>query len=461
MLNGQTCRGVLSVVSALVALLPSLGRAQEPDWRAGLAAVKITPEKPVVLAGYAARTKPFETVDQDIYAKALALEDAQSHRAVLVTMDLVGLPADVANGVRERIASQNKLDPGQILLSMSHTHSGPVISLGHGGDGEPANPQLQETIRYTKELQGKLVAVAGQALGQLKPARLSWGVGVASFVMNRRQFTDHGVILGLNPRGPVDRSVPVLRIDTADGKLVGVLFGYACHNTTLPSNLLAISGDYAGYAKAYVEQQNPGAQAMFMMGCGGDANPYPREQVAAAPAHGEQLGKEVCRVLQTKLVSIHGPLNCAEQFVELPLQTPSLEDLQKLAQSRDSLTRDSARQMLAMLDRGQELPHSHRAPVDVWQFGKDLTLVALPEEVVVDYVHDVEEAIGPLRLWVAAYCNQVEGYVPSRRVLREGGYETRGLYIGSGWFAPGVEHALTDAVKECAAKAGRELTAPK
>jgi hypothetical protein len=430
-------------------------RAAETEWSAGLAAVKITPDKPLVLSGYAARTQPFERVEQDIFAKALALRDDHGHRAVLVTMDLTLLPGDVAEGVRKRIAEQTKLAPAAIVLSVSHTHSAPTVSLEPEGGAEPSGTHSRDTIAYTRGLADKLVAVAVESLDQLKPARLSWGTGVANFVMNRREFTDKGVILGVNPRGPVDRSVPVLRIDAPNGALRGVLFGYACHNTTLPARYLAVSGDYAGYAKAYVEQHFPGCQAMFMMGCGGDANPYPRESIPAAPAHGEELGKEVCRLLKTKLAPVGRPLTCAQKEAELPLETPDRDTLQKRSQSGSSLDKPVAKQMLAALERGETLPASHRAPVCVWQFGKDLTLVALPDEVVVDYAYDVENAIGPMRLWVAAYCNEVAGYIPSRRVLHEGGYETRGLYIGNGWFAPGVEDTLVSAVRDAASDAGR------
>jgi neutral ceramidase len=268
--------------------------------------------------------------------------------------------------------------------------------------------------------------------------------------------------LASNPSGLVDRSVPVLRVDSAEGKPRAILFGYACHNTTLPPRHLSVSGDYAGYAKAYVEKQFPGAEAMFLQGCGGDANPHPREQVAHALAHGEELGKEVCRVLGArKLQTVRGPLACAMVAAELPLETPDRQKLEAVAKDGfggagvAGLHKQTARQMLATLDAGGKLPETYRAPVTAWQFGADLTLVALPDEVVVDYVPRLEEALGPLRLWVAAYCHEVAGYIPSRRVLREGGYETRGLYYGTGWFADGVEDALVNAAREAAAKAGR------
>src|SRR3989441_10199809 len=103
--------------------------AAEAEWKAGLATIKITPEKPVPMAGYASRTKPFEKIEQDIYAKALALEDRSGQRAVLVTTDLLGLSRAVAEPVCERIKEKTKLSRSQILLNSAHTHSAPVLSL--------------------------------------------------------------------------------------------------------------------------------------------------------------------------------------------------------------------------------------------------------------------------------------------------------------------------------------------
>ena len=116
--------------------------------------------------------------------------------------------------------------------------------------------------------------------------------------------------------------------------------------------------------------------------------------------------------------------------------------------------------MLAKLNRGEKLPTSYRCPVTVWQFGDDLTLVGLSGEVVVDYVMLLEKALGPNQLWLAAYCNDVFGYVPSARVLSEGGYETRGLYTGGiGIFSPKAEEVLVAKVRELAEQAGRRAPA--
>ena len=166
---------------------------------------------------------------------------------------------------------------------------------------------------------------------------------------------------------------------------------------------------------------------MFMSGCGGDANPHPRGSMANAREHGTALGQEVCRILSVSLRPLQGPLNCVFERVSLPLQQYSRMDLEKMTNG-PSWQAGNAKAMLARMDRGETLETAYECPVAVWQFGSDLALVGLSGEVVVDYVPLIEDAIGPLQLWVAAYCNDVFGYLPSGRVLKQGGYECRGLY---------------------------------
>src|SRR5262249_54840248 len=158
-----------------------------------------------------------------------------------------------------------------------------------------ASGEALRTVEYTRRLQDKVVEAVAAAAAQLAPAQLSWNSGVIHFVMNRREFTPNGVILGVNPRGLADRTVPVLRIDGLDGKPRGVLFGAAVHGTTLGQDNYQLCGDYAGFAQAYVQERYPKTQAMFMIGCAGDANPYPRGTIELTRRHGQALGEEVCR----------------------------------------------------------------------------------------------------------------------------------------------------------------------
>jgi neutral ceramidase len=450
----------LAITFLLSSLALSPAEAQDSAWKVGLARVKITPPQPVFMAGYASRNKPYEQIHDDLFAKALVLEDKAGTRGVLITTDLIGFPAEIATPIRQRISDKTGIAAGSVIINSSHTHTGPTLNLDPAPREGRAIADAERTAAYTKDLCDKIVQLATEADDKLQPAKLSWGTGVVHFVMNRRESTtDRGVILGVNPRGFADRSVPVLRIDAPDGKLLAVVCGTACHNTTLGGQDYEISGDYAGHAQRLIESQHPGAQAMFVLGCAGDANPYPRGTHEISLTHGKELAGEVERILTTRLSAVRGPLHTALGAAELPLATPPAQsELETLAAGKSGLKTGMAQQMLARLNRGEKLPTAYACPLAVWQFGDDLTLVALSGEVVSDYVRLLEDALGPNRLWIAAYSNDVYGYLPSARVLREGGYETRGLiYGGVGLFAPDAQDVLVAKVRELAKSAGRTL----
>jgi neutral ceramidase len=431
-------------------------RADPAVWKVGLAKADITPKEPIWMAGYAARNKPSEGVLAPLMAKALFLEDFQGNRGLILSLDLIGFRDNVAEAVAQAIGDRTGLRREQILICFSHTHTGPIVSLGPVAGYNVDEPNRAVIEAYTRELIEQLGELASAACSHLRPARLSWGTGIAPFIMNRREFTDRGVRLGVNPRGYVDRSVPVLKVSSENGEVIAVLFGYACHNTTLTGQHYVISGDYAGFAQAKLEEDFPGVQAMFVMGCGGDANPYPRGEVEHARQHGQTLAAAVAEVLTGTLQPVRGPLKMAYERVDLPLQKFTPEELQTLAKGPDYLA-GNARRMLEMLEKAETLPETFPAPFAVWQFGDDLTLVALPAEVVSDYTILLDSALGHLRLWIAAYCNEMFGYIPSAKVLAEGGYECRGVYIAPGFFAPETEIVIANKIREMAKALGRPI----
>ncbi len=249
----------------------------------------------------------------------------------------------------------------------------------------------------------------------------------------------------------MDHDVPVLRVDDPHGKLRAVVFGYACHNTTA-GDLLQFHGDYTGFAEAWLEVHYPGATALFLAGCGGDANAYPRGTIELARQHGEELAASVEKVLVRDLPPVRGPLKTAyEEFPVAFATPPGREELLVQLQSKDLYHRIWAGAMLKTLDRSGRLPTDYPYPLEIWQFGRDLTLIALGSEVVVDYDLRLKRELGAEKLWVAAYCNDVFAYIPSLRVLKEGGYVGGGamVYYGQpGPFAPTIEEAIIGKVHD-------------
>jgi hypothetical protein len=454
------CTVLTLVVSSVVLMFPAMARGGPTDLKIGIAAAKITPARPIRMAGYASRKKPSEGVLLDLYAKAMVFEDNQGERGLLITADVIGFNAKVADFLCESIAQETGLERRQIMLNPSHTHTGPVIGIPGATSYELEGEEAECVHEFAKTLADKLTRVSAEAIADLKPGKLSWGLGVTGIVMNRREFTDSGIRLGFNPRGYVDRSVPVLRVDTTDGQMRAVVFGCACHNTTLTGQHFVLSGDYAGFAQQYIEKQHPGVQAMFMIGCGGSANPYPRGTVEAAQVNGRSLGAEVCRVLSESLVSVQGPMQVMLEHADLPLEpVPPRDQLEVMAKG-PSYIAFNARQMLTAVDQGQPMPTEYSAPFALWQFGDDLTLVAMSGEVVNGYVPLIESALGPRKLWIAAYANDCFGYLPTREVFEQGGYETRCLYTEPGFFAPHVQEVVIEKITEMAKKAGRQLPNP-
>jgi hypothetical protein len=241
-----------------------------------------------------------------------------------------------------------------------------------------------------------------------------------------------------------------LRVEGADGKLRAVLFGYARHNTTL--SFYQFCGDYAGYAQAYLEEAHPGATALFLMGCGGDQNPYPRGTLELAQQHGRALANAMEAALLPKARTVAGPLRVALEEVTLDLVPPAGRDeLLKLKESPDKYDRRRAQFLLEELEQTGRIRSTYAYPVQVVQFGQDLTLVALAGEAVVDYSLRLKKELAGTPLWVAGYSNDVFGYVPSLRVLKEGGYEGGDAMRYTrlaGRFTPTVEERIIGKVRE-------------
>lgn len=446
------------VVCLLLGFANLPARAQaDGNWKAGFARRDVTPSEPVFLAGYASRNRPSEGVASKLYVKAMALEDTQGNRGVFITCDIIGFRKGAGEAIRERIRQSTSLGRAEIVLNSSHTHTGPSLLLDLDDRSDSMSiEQAEKQIAWTTQLIDLSVEAALDSLKELVPARLSYGIGLAPFVMNRREWTPDGIKLGFNPSGYADRSVPILRIDDADGQLRGVLFGAATHNTTLSGNHYFVCGDYAGFAQTLIEEQYPNAQAMFVAGCAGSSNPYPRGSLEISQQHGDTLGSEVCRLLDSELTQINGPLRTSYERIELPLQTPPTRQQIDDQLSSGGWRSAQAEAMLEVLESGQSLPTSLDYPLAVWQFGDDLTLVCLSGEVVGEFVPLIQKTVGPGRLWIAAYCHEVFGYLPTAQILNDGGYETRGTYYrGPGFFSVDAEAALVDSVERLTRSVGR------
>ncbi len=412
-----------TLAGVLLNSVTGLGASPSPSWKAGAASAKITPDTNMWMAGYAARTEVAEGVELDLYAKALVVEDQAGARWALVTMDLIGVPRNVRRFVAERAEKQFGIAPARLVLNASHTHSGPEMRPGRADGAADHAKRDAEAAAYTETLQATLIRLIGEAGANAGPATLHYGHARCGFSMNRRMPNDEGGWDNFpNPDGPVDQSVPVLRVANAGGEEVAFVFGYSCHCTTLAGQ--KFSGDYAGYAQQYLEEAHPGVVSMFMNGCSGDQNPYPRRTTELAQAHGRSLATAVEAALTTKLRPLSGDIRAAYREIPLAYDTlPTREQLTERAKSGNTREAAHAARVLGRLDDEGTLPADYPFPVQVTRLGDELTWVTLGGEVVVDYSLRLKKEIADPIVWVSGYSNDVMAYIPSLRVWKEGGYE--------------------------------------
>jgi len=410
----------------------------------------------MLLAGYPNRRAPASETINNLWAKALVLEDPLGRRGAIVALDLEGIARDLSQTVCARLQKAYGLERRHVLINCSHTHSGPVV--GHNLRAmhyDLADPHQKKLIdEYATRLEQQIVELVGEATKTLQPSKLAWGQGTATFAVNRRNNIEADVPkLGAQGqlKGPVDHDVPVLTVTAPNGRLTAVVFGYACHAAVLSGNQW--SSDYPGFAETQLEANHPGCTALFINGCSGDQNPLPRGTVELAREYGGALTAAVEAVLSRRLVELPANLEAKYEEVELPFGTlPSKVDVERDTNSRNEFVASRARLVLKSFNADGKLPASYPYPVQVWRLGP-LVLVALGGEAVVDYALRLKQELGGDKVWVAAYSNDVMAYIPSRRVLAEGGYEGAFsmLWYGlPGPWGPRVEEVIVKAVRASA-----------
>lgn len=389
-------------------------------YQIGVARKDITPAYPIRLSGYAVRKTEATEVAQRLWTKALAIGSDNEGPALLITVDNIGVPRHVRDTVVRRLQEKNRIAPERVTICSTHSHTTPCLA----GNletlfGEPLPPEQRARVeRYTAELVDAIEQVALEALRQRKPGRLNWGQSKAGFAANRR-----------TQGGPVDHDLPVLTVTDRRGKLRALFTSYACHCTTLGGEFNQVCGDWAGYAQEILESDHPGTVVLVGIGCGADANPHPRTGLGLARQHGQEIAANINALLTRTLTPVTGALTCRTRQLELPFEPlPTRAEWEQRALDK-SYSGYHARWTLAKLDRGESLPTRLPYLVQTWNFGNKLAMVFLPGEVVVDYALRLKREFDPARLWVNAYANDVPCYIPSERILREGGYEGGGAMI--------------------------------
>lgn len=418
--------GTSSFVAMMSKAVPLGGAGipkSETQWLAGTGRRVITPDTPVWLAGYGIKRVP-EGKIHDIWVKVLALRSASGGRIVMATTDHMGMSKTIYDRLYRRVKEQFQLDRSEFMLTYSHNHCAPCLE-DDLVDYYPSDEAQKKLVKeYTDWMEGKLIEAIGDALANLKPARLSVGEGHCSFAVNRRENVEAEVPALLQQGKPltgvVDHYVPVLSIRGENEQLVGIFFGYACHPTTL--NINKWNGDYPGYAQINLEARFPGCTAMFFNACGGDQNPIPRRTIELCEKYGKMLSDAVESVIDKPMQPLSAVLNTGFRFIDLKYdETVTREKLLPITISDNPVQARWAARMLKKIDGGIDFSDSCPYTIQAWAVG-ELLLIGIGGESVVDYSLRFKKEF-PGKTWVCGYSNYMTAYIPSRRVWEEGGYE--------------------------------------
>jgi hypothetical protein len=428
------------------------------ELQAGAAAVCITPPVGVALAGYSGRAGNSTGIHDDLYGKALVLDDGQSPLAI-VTLDLIGLDDQAVQQIRARVAEQTGIPAAHVMVAASHTHSGPMPAVAENPYQRPRLSSWTPDEDWTRTLLKSLSGAVAAAWHRRQPAKMGIGGGeLHGLAYNRRRFDSGGM--------PTDPSVGVLLVTDADDRPLAVLYSYACHPVTLRESNLLISADYPGVASRLIEQTFPGAVALFANGCCGDQDPrhafwgsYEGTSQAGLMV-GSEVIQVVARLAVNKETSSDYALSSASRRLTVPLmpqpdraaaaalvreQEKFLEELRRKEAQPDHLRFPRGKpwhsmipeqyptvglaemyvqwaralQDLAEADTVLEPPS---AEIQVLQVGPAV-LAGLPGEIFVQLGFTLKEAWRERPAFVLGYTNGLVGYVPTREAYAEGGYE--------------------------------------
>ena len=416
----------------------------------GSSKTDITPNFPVVLAGYGGRTKEFEGIDALLWARCVVI--GKDDPAVLVVVDNCGITKEIRSKLAERIAEFG-VSEKNLVVSATHTHNAPSLR-GYAPilwAGRTSPEQEKRIDKYTSFLIDKMESIVIEALNNRELMKLSWIRGAVRFGGNRRVIRNGKWSgFGFQRNGPVDHSLPVLVARDLKGEARVVWSNYACHCTTVGGRN-HISGDWAGYANEMIEKDFKSALSLMTIGCGADVGPQPSGGLEDAKIHGSSIAKEVKNLLGKEMIPLPGVTSVKGSIVKLPLAKPLPRKHWESQINVGGFQGQLAKAMLNQIDSTGRISSEVEYPVRSWNFGDRLAMVFLAGEVVVDYSVRLNAELDWKRLWISAWSNDMPGYIPSRRVLKEGGYEAEfsQVYYGlPGPYLPEVEDTVVNAVTD-------------
>jgi neutral ceramidase len=410
---------------------------------AGVSLVDISPGPGIELAGYPHHPRYNEGVHDPLHAGCICLDDGAT-RLALVSLDLLMISRKEVRALREEIARQTPIPAAHVMITCSHTHSGPWAS--GRIDLEGLEQGLEPDRGFMADLRRKIVSLVKEAWD----GRFEAAVGVDKGYCGREQGVGGN---RRDPKGIADPEVWVIGVKDASGGMRACLVKYALHPTFLHSDNMRVSADYPGAIRNHLATRAPGVVLLFAQGCSGNQSPrYFRtgKTYPEAVRVGSAIGEEAARVLES--MDFRGDVRLMVKSVDVDLETrvlPSLADAQKAVEmtrarwekvkAESTVERDIWNAELPFLgaedtlgyvrvrNRGERLSlQDDELPAEVQLIGiGDARVIGLPGELFVEFGLTIQYRAPFEKTFVIELANGcLPGYACTSQAYSQGGYET-------------------------------------
>ena len=395
--------------------------------RAGAARLDITPEQDAALpmSGYAARTEGHQGIHDNLYMRAVVLNDGIT-QAALLSADLIDFSHAFYSKTSQRISQETGVPSENILIIATHTHAAPAL-----GTYEAIATNARRAA-YLKRIEDGMIELIRQAQGRIQPARIGCGSGRANVNVNRRALmADGSWWLGINPDGPSDKTLAVIKVETTAGEPIAILLNYGVHGTGMGKENYQISGDVPGAASRWVEQHfGDKVVVPWISGAGGDQCPiYDRvpSKFDGVMAVGRILGEEVVRVAERITMSPNAVIGAAQKVVSCPgRKLTSAPGIRKHHEFVDAEPVDIRLSLIRI---------------------NDITLAGISGEVFTLVSQRVKRESPSRNTVVIAHCNGSSGYLPEDVAYGQLSYEVQVSRVKSGCGENAIVNGLLELIE--------------